>query len=140
AYFRQGLHLADKYADTQNYLDRPLPEKIVDANDLLAQFATWEVADISDNARFHKNFGAALGAIQAKAIVMPSRTDMYFPPEDSKIEVGFMQNAQLRVIPSVWGHRAASPGSDPCDIQFLEKAIADLLEDRMETEDETATI
>ncbi|NTJ11575.1 alpha/beta fold hydrolase [Rhizobium lusitanum] len=139
AYYRQGLHTADRHVDTQQYLDRPLPEKMVDANDLLAQFATWEVADISDNAKFNKDFAAALRAIDAKAIVMPSRTDMYFPPEDNKIEVGMMRNARLRVIPSIWGHRAASPGSDPRDIQLFEKAIADLLEDRMETEDEAAT-
>lgn len=132
AYFRQGLHLGEKYRTTQDYLDRPLPERLPDANDLLAQFATWEVADISDNDKFKKDFKAALGAIKARAIVMPSQTDMYFPPEDSEIEVGLMQNAQLRVIPSVWGHRAASPGSDPRDIAFFEQAIADLLEDRTE--------
>ncbi|EJJ31480.1 alpha/beta fold hydrolase [Rhizobium sp. CF142] len=140
AYYRQGLHLTEKYQKTQDYLDRPLPEKWVDANDLLAQFATWEVADISDNDKFNKDFPAALRAITAKAIVMPSRTDMYFPPEDSEIEVRSMPDAELRVIPSIWGHRASSPGSDPCDIQFFEKAITDLLEARMDVKNEAATV
>lgn len=129
AYFRQGLHLSDVYATTQQYLDRPLAEHGVDANDLLAQFATWEWADISDNDRFSKDLQAALAAITARAIVMPCATDLYFPPEDSELETRAMPNAQLRVLNSVWGHRAASPGSAALDIQFFESAIRDLLED-----------
>ena len=37
---------------------------------------------------------------------MPSRTDLYFPPEDTELEVPQMPNAKLRVIPTVWGHLA----------------------------------
>lgn len=131
AYYRQGLHLTEKYRTTRDYLDREGPIQFGDVNDLLAQVATWEVADISDNDRFDKDFTAALTAIKAKALVMPSQTDMYFPPEDSVIEVASMPNATLRPIPSVWGHRAASPGSDPADIDFFDRSIADLLEDRI---------
>jgi homoserine O-acetyltransferase len=130
-FYRQGIHLGGHYKTTQEYLDRDTPVPFGDVNDLLAQFATWEVADISDNDRFQKNFTAALQAIKAKALVMPARTDLYFPPEDSEIEVASMPNAELRVIPSVWGHRSASPGSDPADIAFFDRAIADLLADRI---------
>ena len=35
--------------------------------------------------------------------------------------------AELRVIESVWGHRAGGPNSDPKDIAFVEQAIRDLL-------------
>jgi homoserine O-acetyltransferase len=126
-YFRRGMHLGGCYTTNQEYLDRPLPEKTVDANDLLAQFATWETADISDNHKFKKDFSAALGSITAEAIVMPSLTDLYFPPEDSKLETEEMSNARLRVIPSIWGHRAASPGTDPRDIHIFEAAISELL-------------
>jgi len=45
------------------------------------------------------------------------------PLQDSEIEVSPMPNAELRVIPSVWGHRAGAPGTDPA-----EAAISDLLE------------
>jgi homoserine O-acetyltransferase/O-succinyltransferase len=132
AWYRQGLHLRGPFKTTQEYLDRDLPANMCDANDLLAQFATWEVADISDNDKFGGDFPAALRAIAARAIVMPSRTDLYFPPEDSEIEVSHMPNAELRVLPSVWGHRAASPGGDPADIAFFDAAIGDLLEDRIQ--------
>lgn len=131
AWYRQRLHLAGGHADTWAYMDRDGPVNYGDVNDLLGQYATWEVADISDNERFNEDFPAALAAIKARALVMPSQTDLYFPPEDSEIEVSHMPNAVLRVIPSVWGHRAASPGSSPDDIRFFDNAIADLLEDRV---------
>mgnify|MGYP001797335328 CR=1 FL=1 len=60
---------------------------------------------------------------------MPSQTDLYFPPEDSRDEVQLMENAELRVIPSIWGHRAGAPGTDPTDIAFVDSAIRDLLAD-----------
>ena len=69
----------------------------------------------------------SLRAIKARAIVMPSRTDLYFPPEDSEIEVSHMPNAELRVLESVCGHRSAAPGTDPRDIAFFDAAIRDLL-------------
>lgn len=99
-----------------------------DANDLLSQLRTWQVADVSKNSTFCGDFDAALGAITARAIVMPSRTDLYFSWEDSAYEVSRMRDAELRVIESDWGHRAASPRSDPSDVNFVEKAIRDLLE------------
>jgi homoserine O-acetyltransferase len=98
-----------------------------DANNMLAQVATWQGADISLNDRFNGNLDAALANIQARCIIMPSRTDLYFPPEDSALEVMGMPNATLRVIESVWGHRAGGPGSDPADIACVEQAIFELL-------------
>jgi homoserine O-acetyltransferase/O-succinyltransferase len=132
-YYRQELHLKN-HATTKAYIERDDVPFFGDVNDLLAQIATWEAADISDNDRFKGDFTAALRAIKAKAIVMPGRTDLYFPPEDSEIEVRSMPNAELRVIPSVWGHRSGAPGGDPADIAFLERAIDDLLSDRVGVE------
>ena len=97
-----------------------------DANNLLAMLATWQVADISADPRFDGDFEKALAAITAKAIVMPCRTDLYFPPEDSEIEVAHMRNAELRVIPSVWGHMAGG-GVNPEDAMFINAALKDLL-------------
>lgn len=127
-FYRQGLHLQMGYESTQAYLDRDGPMNFGDVNDVLAQIRTWETADISDNDRFGKDFPAALRAITMPAIIMPSRTDLYFPPEDSEIEQSHMPNAELRVMPSIWGHRGGSPGSDPADIAFFEQAIAELLQ------------
>jgi homoserine O-acetyltransferase len=126
-FYRQGLHLQMGFDSTDDFLNRAGPLLTRDVNDFIAQVRTWEVADISDNHVFKKDFGAALKAIKARAVVMPSRTDLYFPPEDSEIEVAGMPNAELRILESVWGHRSASPGSDPADIRFFEQAIRDLL-------------
>lgn len=49
--------------------------------------------------------------MQAKAIVMPAEVDLYFPVADEEYEVSHMKNAELRVIPGVWGHFA---GGEPC--------------------------
>ncbi|GAC1533799.1 MAG: alpha/beta fold hydrolase [Candidatus Velthaea sp.] len=97
-----------------------------DPRDLRAMFWTWRNADISSRAPFNRDFPAALKAIRARAIVMPSRTDTYFPPEDSEIEVRHMPNAELRVIPSDWGH-AAGGGANAEDNAFVADAIREIL-------------
>ena len=126
-WYRQGLYGQQGCATAEDFINRKVPAPPRDVNDFLAQVRTWERADISDNDIYKKDFPAALRAIKARAIVMPSRTDLYFPPEDSEIEVSHMANAELRVLESVWGHRAAAPGTDPRDIAFFDAAIRDLL-------------
>jgi homoserine O-acetyltransferase len=66
---------------------------------------------------------------------MPSRTDTYFPPEDSVREVAHMPNAELRVIPSDWGH-VAGAGVNPDDNAFVEAAIREVLASFKVTSDE----
>ncbi len=129
AFYRQGLHLAEGIGDLGEYLRRKWDGNFahMDANDLLSMLQTWQNADISDNDRYRGDWPSALRAIACRAIVMPSRTDLYFPPEDSEAAIAHMPNAELRVIESVWGHRAGGPRSDPKDIAFVEKAIRDLL-------------
>ena len=98
-----------------------------DANNLLTMLWIWQNGDISANETYHGDFDAALGAIRAKAIVMPGQTDLYFPPEDSEYEVAHMPNAELRPMPSIWGHFASGPGLNPDDVQFLDRALKELL-------------
>jgi homoserine O-acetyltransferase/O-succinyltransferase len=97
-----------------------------DANDLLAMLWTWQHADISANPKFKGDFAKALGAITTKAIVMPSATDLYFRVRDNELEVEQMPNAELRPIPSIWGH-AAGLGANPADNDFIDAALRDLL-------------
>ncbi len=97
-----------------------------DANDLLAMLWTWQHADISANPKYHGNFAAALEAIHARAIVMPSTTDLYFRVRDNELEVAQMPNAELRPIPSSWGHVAAF-GGNPADDEFIDAALRELL-------------
>ena len=98
----------------------------LDANNILSQIWTWQHADISANALYGSDFEAALGSIRAKAIVLPSRTDTYFPPEDSAYEVAHMPDAEYRPIPTNWGHWAGS-GRNPADLAFIDRALRDLL-------------
>src|SRR5882672_7897610 len=97
-----------------------------DANDLLAMLWTWQHADISANPQFNGDFAAALQAISPRAIVMPSATDLYFRVRDNELEVEQMPNAQLRPIPSSWGH-AAGRGANPIDNEFIDIALQELL-------------
>ena len=97
-----------------------------DANNLLAMLWTWQNGDIGDNEIYGGDFRKALGAIKAKAFVMPGRTDLYFPPEDSEIEVAHMPNAELRVFESSYGHFASS-ALNPADIAFQNEAIKEIL-------------
>ena len=101
-----------------------------DANDLLAMLWTWQNADISANPVHEGNFETALAAIKARAIVIPSATDLYFPPEDSYYEVEHMPNAECRVIPSDWGHIAGSTvrERDPPSTELIEQALRELLQ------------
>lgn len=76
--------------------------------------------DISDNELYHGDFKKAVGAITAKAHVVPSETDLYFPPADSAFEVAHMPNATLMTIPSIWGHFAGGSAANPADVAFLD--------------------
>ncbi len=58
----------------------------LDANDLLVLLRSWDEGDISMAAPYGGDFDRALGAITARAIVMPSEYDSYFPPVDSHAE------------------------------------------------------
>ncbi len=97
-----------------------------DANNLLAMLWTWQNGDIGMTPGFDGDLKAALGAIQARAIVMPGRTDLYFPPEDNEYEASHMPNAEFRPIPSIWGHFAGG-GLNPTDTQFIDDALKELL-------------
>ncbi len=98
-----------------------------DANDLLAMLWTWQHADISANELYGGDLGKALAAITADAMVMPCETDLYFTVEDNRREVARMPRAELRPIPSIWGHRAGNPVLNPEDARFIDAAVKELL-------------
>lgn len=97
-----------------------------DANNLLAMLWSWQNGDISANPVFKGDFAKALGAIKAKAIVMPGEMDLYFPAADNEAEVALMPNAECRPIPGVWGHFAGG-GANPVDTRFINDALKELL-------------
>ena len=57
---------------------------------------------------------------------MPAEKDLYFPPEDERWAGAFIPNAELRVIPGVWGHFAGG-GANPVDTAFIDTGVRELL-------------
>lgn len=129
AFYREKAYEDLGFSSVEEYIVAAWEERFltIDANDFLAMVATWQTGDISASPTFQGDFPKALGAIKARALVMPSQTDQYFPPDDNEIEVSMMPNAELRVIPSIWGHLAGGPGRNPVDTQFIDEALKELL-------------
>ncbi len=129
AFYREETYQEMGFSSLEDYLITAWEGRflMLDANDILAMVSTWQRGNISDNQRYQGDFAEALGAIKAKALLMPSQTDQYFPPEDNEIEVRHMPNAELRVIPSTWGHLAGGPGRNPEDTRFIDNMLKELL-------------
>jgi homoserine O-acetyltransferase/O-succinyltransferase len=130
AFYRDELWRGLGYGSLEDYLISGWEGNFIgrDANDLVWQLRTWFDADISANQRFDGDLRAALGAITARAVIMPSETDLYFTVEDNRRELADLRNAELRPIPSLWGHRAGNPRQNPEDMRFIRAAVRELLE------------
>lgn len=128
-FYREELYKKLDFTSVEDFLDRYWEKTYcnLDANDVLAQIATWQSADISRDKRYRGNFTEALKAITAKTFVIPCRTDAYFPPEDSMIEVDNISGAKLFTIDSSWGHWAGS-GRNFADTTFIDAALKKLLD------------
>lgn len=50
-----------------------------DPENLLVMLHTWQAGDVSKQEPYNGNFEKAMASIKAKIIVMPSKTDLYFP-------------------------------------------------------------
>ncbi len=84
---------------------------------------TWSAADISGGL----DLAASLGGIRARVLLMPSQTDLYFRVADNAAELAHLGLAELRPIPSVWGHRAGNPRVNPADRAFLRHNVREWL-------------
>lgn len=100
------------------------------AADLYAQALTWYHADISAGPEHGGDLAAALGAIRARVLLLPGETDLYFRVADSAAELAHLRDAELRPIPSIWGHRAGAPSleANHADHAFLREAVRDWLD------------
>ena len=94
------------------------------AADLHAQLVTWSAADISGG----RDLASSLSGIRARVLLMPSQTDLYFRIADNAAELAHLRSAELRPIPSVWGHRAGNPRANPADQAFLRDNVREWLE------------
>jgi homoserine O-acetyltransferase len=98
-----------------------------DANDLLAGLWTWQHADVSTNDVYEGDLSTALRSIEARTIALPSRSDLLFQTEDCEVQTSQIPNAELRTIPSTWGHLAGL-GVNPPDNEFIDAALSELLD------------
>ncbi len=118
------------YTDLEDFLVRYWEATYLgrDAWNLVAMIRTWQSCDVAANKLFSGDLDGAMASISARALIMPGRTDLYFPPEDSEIEVAQLSNAELAVIQSDWGHYAGG-GRDAADTAFIDGKLAALLAD-----------
>lgn len=130
AFFNESGYRKLGYATADDLLKAWEEEHLKwDANDLLAKIQSWQTADIAVHPIFEDTFGTALQAIRARTILMPCSRDLYFTPEENAREAMLMQNAELRVVDSIYGHAAGGPGRDAQFMEALEAALEDLLVD-----------
>jgi homoserine O-acetyltransferase len=129
SFYRQGLYRTLGFETFEDLLqDWERDHLDWDANDLLAMLWSWQHGDIGANHAYGGNLAKALGAIEARAILLPCDQDLYFPPKDNEIELRHMRNARLRPFVSAWGHCAGSPGRVPEFTRFFDRCAAELLE------------
>ena len=126
-WYREGLYMAEGAPDLRAFLDEEWEPGFTGckAADLYAQARCWEAADIG--SAHGGDLAEALGAIQARVLLMPGETDLYFRVADNAAELPFLRHGVLRPIPSIWGHRAGAPRSNAADAAFLRDAVRDWL-------------
>lgn len=99
-------------------------------DNLLCLLGMWQRSDIGVSASGSADGGSstveALGRLKSKILLMPCRTDQYFRWEVSEKEASHIKNAELAVIPSIWGHVAGSGGSQD-DNEWMDTRIAQFL-------------
>lgn len=129
AYYRAKPYLGWGYSSLEDYLLRSWEAgyRKRDPHNLLAMIETWLHCNVSDNPIYHGDYAQAMASISAQTLVMPAQTDLYFTPEDCKIEADLIPNSEYRVIPSIWGHRAGNPYQNPEDEAFIQQAVQQLL-------------
>ncbi|MFC5648549.1 alpha/beta fold hydrolase [Paenibacillus solisilvae] len=128
AFYYQRLYLEHGYSSLEDFLIGFWEGNFLrkDANNLLSMAWTWQHGDIGMTPGCDGNREKALSRIKAKAMILPGQTDLYFPVEDIQYEAKFIPNAQVRVIPSIYGHYAGR-GLNKSDADFVDQAIKDLL-------------
>lgn len=134
-FYRAGLHLASGpqpnlgAPDLETFLRTDWEERFGarPAANQYAQLRTWDAADISANALYDGDLERSLRAIQARVLLMPGETDLYFRVADNAAELPYLKAAELKPIRSIWGHRAGNPVVNPADAAFIKQAVRDWL-------------
>jgi homoserine O-acetyltransferase len=130
-FYREGLYqTALGAADPDAFIKTDWEDGFAEcqAANLYAQAMTWYHADISADPRFEGDLVKALNAIQARVLLLPGETDLYFRVADNAAELPHLRRADLRPIPSIWGHRAGSPATIPADFAYVRAAVREWLD------------
>jgi homoserine O-acetyltransferase len=130
-FYRAELHRTALGApDLESFLRTDWAERFGQrrAANLYAQAHAWYHGDISDNALHGGDLSAALRAIRARVLLLPSETDLYFRVADNAAELPHLANGALSPIPSIWGHAAGNPIANAADAGFLRDRVRGWLE------------
>jgi homoserine O-acetyltransferase len=132
AFYREGLYYQFGYESLEDYLLHGWEAgyRKRDPRNLIAMIDTWLRCDVSNNPIYQNDYELAVRSIQAKTLVMPSTTDLYFTPEDCDREAALIPNSSYISIPSIWGHRAGNPYQNPEDAEFIRQAVWELLDQK----------
>ncbi|KAL8857624.1 MAG: hypothetical protein Q9178_005789 [Gyalolechia marmorata] len=123
-WFRERQYERLGFSNVENFITRNWEDAFEawDPEDLLILARMWQAGDIG-KTRGDGDYLKALESIEAKVLVMPSRTDTYFPPEDSETEVQHLKQGELAIIETVWGHMAGG-GLNEDDTHWMNDKIA----------------
>ncbi|KAL8670904.1 MAG: hypothetical protein Q9168_004571 [Polycauliona sp. 1 TL-2023] len=123
-WFRERQFEKSGFSNVEDYIKANWEDDFEtwDPEDLLILARMWQAGDIG-KIRDDGDHLKALESIQAKLLVMPARTDTYFPPEDSEVEMQHLKHGELAVIETVWGHMAGG-GANEDDTVWMNDRIA----------------
>jgi homoserine O-acetyltransferase len=129
-FYRANLHISALGApdlDTFLKTDWEARYESKRAANAYAQLVTWYHGDISANPLYGGDLPRALAAIEARVLLLPSETDLYFRVADNEAELPHLRHGALKAIPSIWGHRAGAPSANPEDEACLKAAVREWL-------------
>jgi homoserine acetyltransferase len=128
AFYRRHLYRSYGAADIESFMVDFWEAWALskDPENLLTMLHTWQSGDVSKQEPYNGDFEKAMAGIKARTLVLPCKTDLYFPPEDSEYEVANMSSGvgTLDMFPSDWGHWAGAPPGNAEDAAWLDKQLA----------------
>jgi homoserine acetyltransferase len=97
--------------------------------DLLAMLGMWQRGDVTRCVPAAEgSLEKALEAIETRVLLMPCETDQYFRPYVSEKEARSIRDAEVQIVPSIWGHIAGG-GANPEDVEWMRNKIETFSQD-----------
>ena len=127
AFFRDGLYRELGFGSISELLDYWVQDHLAqDANNLLAQLATWKGGDVFQSAG---NGESCIEPLRCPGQLMPSSTDLYFTAADAAQDAALL-GANLQVLESPFGHIAGGAGRLTSETQTVFDVMAELLQEK----------